>query len=67
MVEVVKRPLAKSDLKDIWHYSFNKWDEDQADNYLLQLEAGMQGLATSGPTSRISGPIRAAMASSPTA
>ncbi len=48
MYEVVKSPLAKSDLKDIWHYSFNKWDEDQADKYLLQLDAGMEGL-TSNP------------------
>ena len=48
MYEVVKSPLAKSDLKGIWHYSFNKWGEDQADKYLLQLDAGMQGL-TSNP------------------
>lgn len=48
MYEVVKSPLAKSDLKKIWRYSFDKWGEDQAGKYLLQLDAGMQGL-TSNP------------------
>lgn len=44
MYEVVKSPLAKSDLKNIWRYSFDKWGEDQAVKYLLQLDAGMQRL-----------------------
>jgi toxin ParE1/3/4 len=44
MYEVVKSPLAKDDLKGIWHYSFNKWGEDKAAEYLRQLNARMQGL-----------------------
>lgn len=44
MYEVVKSPLAKDDLKGIWHYSFNKWGEDKAAEYLRQLNVRMQGL-----------------------
>ncbi len=44
MVEIVKSPLAENDLLDIWQYSYHKWGEDQAVKYLLQLDAGMQGL-----------------------
>jgi len=44
MYEVVKSPLAKDDLKNIWHYSFKKWGEDKAVEYLLQLDAGIQRL-----------------------
>ena len=45
MHKVAKSPLAKRDLKKIWRYSFDKWGEDQAAKYLLQLDAGMQRLA----------------------
>ncbi len=48
MYEIVNSPLAKDDLKSIWHYSFKKWGEDKAVKYLLQLDAGIQGL-TSNP------------------
>jgi len=48
MLEVFKNPLAENDLLDIWEYSYNKWGADQATEYLLQLEIGMQGL-TSNP------------------
>ena len=44
MYEVVKSRQAKDDLKGIWHYSHNKWGEDKATDYLLQLNTGIQGL-----------------------
>lgn len=48
MFEVVKSPLAEDDLLDIWQYSYHKWGADKAVEYLMQLDAGMQGL-TSNP------------------
>ncbi len=45
MIEIVKSPLAEDDLLDIWQYSYNKWGVNKAGEYLLQLDAGMQGLA----------------------
>ena len=38
MLEIVKRPLAKEDIKNIWLYSFNAWGETQADSYVLDLD-----------------------------
>lgn len=44
MYELVKSPLAEDDLIGIWDYSYNKWGEDKATEYLRQLNAGMEGL-----------------------
>jgi toxin ParE1/3/4 len=41
MRELVKRPRARQDLKDIWRYGFETWGETQADHYLAELDAGM--------------------------
>jgi len=41
MLEIVKRPCAKEDLKGIWRYSFEEWGEAQADKYLSEIEAGI--------------------------
>lgn len=46
MLEIVKRPRAKQDLKNIWHYSFDKWGEKQADKYLVELDMGIAKLRT---------------------
>jgi len=37
--------LAESDLLGIWQYSFEQWDEDQADKYLDELDKGIGLLA----------------------
>jgi len=44
MHEIVKRPRAKEDLKDIWRYSFTAWGEAQADKYLAEIVAGISRL-----------------------
>jgi toxin ParE1/3/4 len=44
MREIVKRPRARQDLKDIWRYSFASWGETQADKYLAELGAGIARL-----------------------
>jgi toxin ParE1/3/4 len=44
MLEIVKRPRAKKDLKGIWLYTFNEWGEAQADKYLSQIETGLARL-----------------------
>jgi toxin ParE1/3/4 len=44
MYEVTVSPLAKNDLKGIWHTTFKKWGENKAADYLRDLDAGIQGL-----------------------
>jgi toxin ParE1/3/4 len=41
MLEIVKRPRARQDLKSIWRYSFEEWGEGQADKYLAELNSGI--------------------------
>jgi len=36
---------AESDLIDIWAYSFEEWDDVQADKYLDELNAAINSLA----------------------
>lgn len=45
MREIVRLPEARRDLIEIWLYSAEKWDEDQADRYLRQLDHAIQQLA----------------------
>jgi toxin ParE1/3/4 len=33
--------LAESDLLEIWQYTFEQWDDDQADKYLDELDKGI--------------------------
>lgn len=44
MFELVIRPRARDDLKQIWRYSFDQWGELQADSYLEKLHKGLQRL-----------------------
>ena len=44
MFELFKKPLAETDLKHIWLYSFKNWGETQADYYMHQFDAGLQRL-----------------------
>jgi len=46
MIEIVKRPRARQDLKDIWRYSFEEWGEAQADKYLREIDTGIARLRT---------------------
>lgn len=45
MHEIFKTPLAQADLKEIWHFTYNTWGEEQADNYLMQLDIGIRQLS----------------------
>ncbi len=44
MLEIVKRPRAKEDLKGIWRYTFSEWGKAQADKYLAEIDAGIAQL-----------------------
>lgn len=44
MLRIVKRPLARQDLIDIWRYTEETWGERQADIYLDELDAGIRQL-----------------------
>lgn len=46
MLDVVTRPKARQDLKDIWLYSYKQWNEAQTDEYLAALDAGIAKLRT---------------------
>lgn len=39
-------PAAKSDLIEIWNYSVETWGEKRAENYLLEIEAKLEQLAS---------------------
>ncbi len=43
--ELVKDRAAETDLIGIWVYSFEQWNEEQADRYLAALEHGIGKLA----------------------
>ena len=45
MLKVIKRPLAEADLINIWLYTFETWNEQQADDYLKGMEATIQSIA----------------------
>lgn len=44
MLKIKITPKAESDLENIWKYTSTTWGETQADQYLDQLESGMQHL-----------------------
>ena len=45
MPKLVLRPKALQDLESIWSYTFDTWGEEQADQYILDLNDGFEGLA----------------------
>lgn len=42
--KITKSRLAENDLINIWLYSYEEWGESQADDYLEQLNVGIQNL-----------------------
>lgn len=46
MHKLVKKPLAETDLVDIWIFSFENWGEAQADRYLRLLDRQISKLLT---------------------
>jgi toxin ParE1/3/4 len=45
MPRIIKQFQAEQDLLDIWLYTFNEWGEQQADDYLDELDQAIQLLA----------------------
>jgi toxin ParE1/3/4 len=43
--EIVRLPRARRDLIDIWLYTAEQWDEEQADRYLRHLDDAIRQLA----------------------
>jgi toxin ParE1/3/4 len=39
--KIHKQALAESDLVDVWLYTFEQWDERQADKHLDELDQGI--------------------------
>lgn len=44
MFSIVKRPFARTDIKNIWRYTYDNWGEEKADDYIRRLELGIQQL-----------------------
>ena len=44
MLELVVRPRARRDLKEIWLYTVQQWGTAQANQYLYALDREIQGL-----------------------
>jgi toxin ParE1/3/4 len=45
----VLTPRARADLADIWRYTVQRWDRDQADRYLRELRRAIETIAR-GPS-----------------
>jgi plasmid stabilization system protein ParE len=45
MRKILKRPLARKDMKGIWKHTFKEWGEMQANLYLKELEEKFVDLA----------------------
>lgn len=39
-------PAAQADLEQIWDYTYHRWDSDQADEYLRELQRALERAAT---------------------
>ena len=59
MLELLVRPRARRDLKDIWRYTVQQWGEAQADQYLYDLDREIQGLLKFPDLGTPCDPIRA--------
>jgi plasmid stabilization system protein ParE len=65
MLDVVTRPKARQDLKDIWLYSCKQWNEAQADEYLGALDTGIAKLRTNPSLGRPREDVRSGYRSRP--
>ena len=45
MLDIIRRPLALKDIKNIWIYTRDKWGEKQANQYLQKLDKAITSLA----------------------
>lgn len=45
MLEILVRPLAEGDIKNVWRYSFETWGERQADTYIDDMQETMKNIA----------------------
>jgi len=58
MYEIIKSNLAKNDLKEIYRYSFHKWGNDKAVEYLLQIDSALEELISNPQLGRTQDNIR---------
>jgi len=58
MPRVDLRPKALQDLETIWNYTLDTWGEEQADQYILDLNSGFGSLAVHPEKGRACDDIR---------
>jgi toxin ParE1/3/4 len=44
-LDIRKTPAAENDLIEIWSHTFESWGEDQADNYLDEIDLALRRVA----------------------
>jgi toxin ParE1/3/4 len=52
-------PAAESDLSDIWDYTTQQWDRDQADRYVLAIRDRLEGVVSGRIPTRSANDVRA--------
>jgi toxin ParE1/3/4 len=62
----VLSPRAKADLNEIWNYTAERWDEDQADRYIFDIRAAIETIARDPRRGRACDHIRAGYRKYPT-
>ena len=52
MSRYVLSPAARADLEQIWDYSSERWDDDQAEEYLREVQRAIERIV-SNPSGRL--------------
>ncbi len=59
MTRYILSPLARADLDQIWEYTAQHWDDDQAETYLRMIQAGIEAVTINPKLGRPFDAVRA--------
>jgi toxin ParE1/3/4 len=54
----VLSPAARADLEQIWNYSSERWDDDQAEDYLREVQRAIEGVVSNPTIGRACNDVR---------
>ncbi|EUA07957.1 toxin ParE1 [Mycobacterium kansasii 732] len=58
MSRYVLSPAARADLEQIWHYTYETWDGDQAEKYVREIQRAIERVVDNPMTGRACDEIR---------
>ncbi len=58
MSRYVLSPAARADLEPIWDYSSERWDDDQAEEYLREIQRAIERVVSNPTIGRVGNDIR---------